>query len=513
MTYNKDSYMAARNSQGVVSLSLSYFVSGVGAWVIFAVPQAACIGGWGALAGYALSTVFPLLLFGWIGPIMREALPNGYTLNEYVYGRFGLPCTVYFGTVSLFYMFLYLAAEFSSASTFATSLTTIQTQSSTWWSNENTFAPTAVSPILGVSVITMLYTALGGLPVSILTDRVQGVGILVVLVVIVIATYSEASGARSSEAGRQRWDAVTGAGVHPVYIPTDYGNSIAISLMMGVTCANMVHAGFWQRIWAAESNANLVLATYASSAMTLLVMVLTGVTGFVAYAHYGPNMLLPGVFDISFYSATWLTVDFLGEGWTVVMLACGIAMVASTADTLQAGMSALLLPLANWLFPQYTDRQRLGLIVGAMGLVNVPAILLALSGQSVLQLFLLADMLAATVVSPLFLGLHKQTHPVGALLGAVAGMLTVLVTYGAAEGYDEGFSVMVAQGGIFRRSATYAFCLAPAVSALVTVGVSRLAFPTYEFEGFAGKPGSALKGVSLEMSTDAGAGGTELAAA
>ena len=61
---DKDSYIAARNSQGTLSLSLSYFVSGMGAWVIFAVPQAAVIGGSIALVGYALGTVAPLLLFG-----------------------------------------------------------------------------------------------------------------------------------------------------------------------------------------------------------------------------------------------------------------------------------------------------------------------------------------------------------------------------------------------------------------------------------------------------------------
>ena len=147
--------MAARNSQGLVSMTLSYFVSGIGAWVIFAAPQAAVIGGWPALVGYAISTVVPLLLFGLIAPPMRNQLPKGFTLNEYVYGRFGTPCTVYFAFVSMFYMVLYLAAELSSASALATGLSLITVQGSTWWQNDNVFLPTAVSPIVGMSIITL----------------------------------------------------------------------------------------------------------------------------------------------------------------------------------------------------------------------------------------------------------------------------------------------------------------------------------------------------------------------
>lgn len=60
-----------------------------------------------------------------------------------------------------------------------------------------------------------------------------------------------------------RFSEVAGHGVHPNYNPTDYGNSfaVAVSLVLGVTCANMFHAGYWQRVWAAESNKTVRLAT------------------------------------------------------------------------------------------------------------------------------------------------------------------------------------------------------------------------------------------------------------
>jgi len=492
VAYNKDDFIAARNSQGVVSLSLSYFVSGVGAWVIFAVPQAAVIGGWIALAGYALSTMFPLLLFGLIAPTMRKHLPQGFTMNEYIHARFGLVNAIYFGLISLFYMMLYLTAEFSAAGTLASGLSNIKLQDDTWWNNKNTFTAQPIAPIVSVSVVTIAYTAIGGLPVSILTDRVQGVGIFVLTIVICCAAYAKAGVGLQSA-----FDDVAGPGVNPNYDPSDYGDAIAvsISLIMGVTCANMFHAGCWQRIWAAETNAAVQHATVFASVLSIIVMALVGVTGFIAYSQFcGLMSSVAG--DLSFLSIPWVITTFMGEGWAVLTMIFGIAMIASTCDTLQSGMTALLVPLADFFMPKASELIKLVVMIVVMATLNVPAILLALSGQSILQLFLLADLLAATVVAPLFLGLWKRTHPYGALAGGVAGLATVFIVYAAGEGLD----ALVEQGGIFRRTATYAFCLAPVVSAITTAVVSIVVGNLqggYEFEGYVQATGTKSADVEL----------------
>jgi Na+/proline symporter len=290
-------------------------------------------------------------------------------------------------------------------------------------------------------------------------------------------------------------------------LPTDYGNSvaIAISLIMGVTCANMVHAGYWQRIWAAESNVAVQRATVLAGILSAIVMVLVGITGYIAYSQFA-ILIVPGggtAGDLSFLSVPWLIVTFMDEGWAVVTLIFGISMIASTCDTLQSGMTALLWPIANTLVPTATDKCKLCLIVVLMILLNVPPVLLALSGQSILQLFLLADLLAAGVVAPLFLGFWKRTHPMGALAGAIGGLGTTIVVYAVGEQYDEGFDSLVSQGGIFRRVATYAFVLTPVVSAIITVLVSLL-IPGYEFEGYpkAAEEPEKTNGVQLTTTAD-----------
>jgi len=505
VTYDKNSYLAARDSQGLISMTLSYFVSGMGAWVIFAAPQAAVIGGSVALVGYALSTAFPLLLFGLMAPLMRKNVPNGFTIIDYVYGRFGPINAIYVGITSLLYMTIYLTAELTSAGTLATGLANIPTLENTFWEGDNVFTPMPLSPILGVSLITLAYTALGGLPVSILTDRIQGAGIFLLTIIIAIAAYAYADGWDAS-----RFSEAAGHGVHPNYVPTDYGNSfaVAISLVLGVTCANLFNAGYWQRVWAAESNNTVKHATYLSSLLSLVVMTLMGITGWIAYGHYGSNIIIPKIFDITFLSAPYLVRGFMGDGWAVLVLIFGTAMIASTADTLQSGMTALLWPAADKLFPNMKQSYKLVLIVAVMCLINVPAIILALSGQSILQLFLLADLLCASAVAPVLLGFWDRTHPAASFIGMLAGIATLLVTYAVADVWGEGYDQLVnIQGGIFNRSATYAFCLTPVVSALVTVAIS-LMIPGYKFAGFQQSPGSSTSNdVQLSNAREAEAQG------
>eukprot|EP00324_Dicrateria_rotunda_P004885 CAMPEP_0206158210 /NCGR_PEP_ID=MMETSP1474-20131121/4622_1 /ASSEMBLY_ACC=CAM_ASM_001110 /TAXON_ID=97495 /ORGANISM="Imantonia sp., Strain RCC918" /LENGTH=427 /DNA_ID=CAMNT_0053558157 /DNA_START=12 /DNA_END=1292 /DNA_ORIENTATION=+ len=425
-------------------------------------------------------------------------------MNDFIMARLGPINATLFTLVMLFYMSLYLTAELASAGTLAAGLTKIHVMEQFWGdpndTTDNVFGGMALSPILGVSLVTLVYTTLGGLPVSILTDRIQGAGIFLLTLVIAIAAYAMAleceMGVTSTNTTTcvAGWDAgrfsdVAGHGVHPNYVPTNYGNSIAvaISLVMGVTCANMFHAGYWQRVWAAESSATVKTATYIASVMSLVVMLLVGVTGWIAYAQFGSNLILPGVFDVTFLSAPWLVNTFMGEGWAVLMLIFGIAMIASTADTLQSGMTALLWPAANYVFDSHHEKTKVLAVVVTMVLLNVGPVIIALSGQSILQLFLLADLVAACAVAPLFLALWERTHPVATVIGVLVGVATVMIVYAVADEWGEGLEMLVdKQGGIFNRSATYAFCLTPFFSGLATVLVSLCFWKMrdYKFAGY-----------------------------
>ena len=44
---------------------------------------------------YALSSALPLLVFGWLGPIIRRKCPEGFVLTEWTRQRYGLVAALY----------------------------------------------------------------------------------------------------------------------------------------------------------------------------------------------------------------------------------------------------------------------------------------------------------------------------------------------------------------------------------------------------------------------------------
>lgn len=279
--------MSARNTQGSFSLIMSFFASGAGAWVLFTVPEAAILGGPIAVLGYAISCILPLMIFACVGPTLRRLLPHGITFFEFVQARYGTFVNVYVTMIAAFYMFLYLAAEFTSVGDCVALLSAPDPTS--------TVSPT-LAPIIGTSLVTLLYTTLGGMPVSLLTDRVQGVGVLAFTVLIMIAafgfvlfpTYENVEAANTAAAN---WKTVTSYGIGGT---PENSIKIAVVLILAVTSANLMHTGFQQRIWAAKDNTSVLYGLWGASILTLPFFLVFGLFGMIAYANLGiPGLVAP----------------------------------------------------------------------------------------------------------------------------------------------------------------------------------------------------------------------------
>ena len=243
--YDKDTYMVARNTQGMLSLTLSFFASGAGAWIIFAVPEATILGGPIALFGYVIACIVPLVLIAWITPILREKVPTGITFFEYVQERYGTYVNVYVTLTSLFYMFLYLSAEFTAVGQAIDLLCGSAPP-------DGDLQDPGLAVVIGTSLITMLYTAYGGLPTSLTTDKVQGVGMIILATLVTIAACAKAffpapadtTGVNNTalsqlESAHANWETVTSYGIND----EEKAWKIAITLIIAVTCASMLHTG------------------------------------------------------------------------------------------------------------------------------------------------------------------------------------------------------------------------------------------------------------------------------
>mmetsp|Transcript_13959 Transcript_13959/g.37538 ORF Transcript_13959/g.37538 Transcript_13959/m.37538 type:complete len:357 (+) Transcript_13959:817-1887(+) len=345
-------------------------------------------------------------------------------------------------------MFVYLAAEFTSVGGAVMLLSGLQSP---------------LAPVLGTSLITLAYSAMGGLPVSLLTDQVQGVMVLILLVVIGVGALAYTPLEPGAIAASGAADATPG------------GVSALVVLIIAIACANMFHGGYWQRVWAAADNKAMIYGSLGASALQILVVVLVGVLGMAAFARYGSTLFSPNY--VAFLAAFFL-INEMPLGWQVVAIIATVCMVASSADTLQNGMAAIF--SSN---PRLTVRHAQVFTV----LVNVPAIILATLQLSVLSLFLLADLVAAATIVPLALGLWRRTHPNAALAGCVVGLITIIVVYcvgGALEFGSVGKGLASLYGALVLTSPTLltAFILAPFFSGLTTVVGSLMV--KYEFEGF-----------------------------
>ena len=132
-----------------------------------------------------IACIVPLVLIGWITPKLRAKVPTGITFFEYVQVRYGTYVNVYVTLTSLFYMFLFLSAEFTAVGQ------AVDLLSGTVPSGDLQGPGLAV--VIGTSLLTMLYTSYGGLPISLATDKVQGVGMILIATLVTIAACTNCS--------------------------------------------------------------------------------------------------------------------------------------------------------------------------------------------------------------------------------------------------------------------------------------------------------------------------------
>ena len=111
-----EEFIVARNSQNATATVFTLLASSLGAWILFSPAQAATWGGLGAVIGYAIGSMSPRLAMIPLGHRMRELIPQGHTLTEYVIHRYGKPMYALTLVIMMFYLFISLTAEITAMS-------------------------------------------------------------------------------------------------------------------------------------------------------------------------------------------------------------------------------------------------------------------------------------------------------------------------------------------------------------------------------------------------------------
>ena len=72
---------------------------------------------------YAITSAAPLMIFAYLGPIIRKKTPEGFVLPEWTRQRYGVVTAIYLSALTLITMFLYMVAELSALGQIMTALT------------------------------------------------------------------------------------------------------------------------------------------------------------------------------------------------------------------------------------------------------------------------------------------------------------------------------------------------------------------------------------------------------
>ena len=67
----------------------------LGSSILFAYPEISTIAGVQGLVIYTLSSSLPLLVFGFLGPLIRKKCPDGFVLTEWTRQRYGVITALY----------------------------------------------------------------------------------------------------------------------------------------------------------------------------------------------------------------------------------------------------------------------------------------------------------------------------------------------------------------------------------------------------------------------------------
>jgi solute:Na+ symporter, SSS family len=370
-----DDFVTARNSQGSRALGLSFLASGMGGWILFAPPEIGALVGPVALAGYAIGAALPFIVFGLCGPAIRRYLPQGRSIGEFAQACYGNTVRRYVSLISVLYMLCFLTAELTAIGAITSLLSDV---------NGNL-------AVLGVAIATLIYTAWGGLRASIVTDQWQAALLIALLGIVGFAVAGHLPALEISEMPAA---------------PVGSAVGVAVTLIIAVTAANLFHQGYWQRLWSARDVASLRSGAVIGGLATIVVVAVVGSFGIVA-ATSGMDLGSPPIpfFALLAEASPWLALP---------ALILALTLVASSVDTLQNAFASLAV----------TEKQGLSLASARWITVvlMVPVVLVALEGISVLRLFLIADLLCATAIVPVLMGLWRRMTTQAAVLGGLAGL-------------------------------------------------------------------------------------------
>jgi Na+/proline symporter len=447
---NIEEYLVARNSARAPVATATLVASVIGAWVLFSPAEAGTWAGLVALIGYGIGQAAPLAAFVLVGPRMRRLMPDGHSLTEYVWHRYGPAMYAFTLAVIVFYMFIFLSAELTGIALAFDNVAG---------------TPLGITAVI-VGVLTVAYTAYGGIRASIFTDSIQFTIILPLLLLAFVVAVVELGG--------------FGAALDPVradnpeLLALDHrpGVEFGLTLIVAILAANMFHQGFWQRVYTSKDDRAMRRGFAIAGAIVIPTIIVAGLLGVAAAGRGVPA-------ESASSALFWLVAETTPTWVAATVLLLALVLVMSSLDTLLNGIvSAVTSDLARFK-PEIGGATLLKWSRGITVALIIPAIVIASQGYSVLYLFLIADMVCSAAVFPVFWGLYSRRFSGGAaLVSSAIGLIAGVLFFPTPEApYLMGWIIDIDWAG--QLVASFAFALGASVvaSLVITAAAGSLGRP------------------------------------
>lgn len=379
---NEDEYFVLNKSESVLGLSLSFYASGMGLWILTSPAEVAWYGLGYDIYGYALSAATPFVLIYIFGPKIAELLPNGATLAQFVETKYGIIAQKIVSVVAVIYMGAFLIAEFASISFVFESISTVR----------------GVLVSLLIAITTLAYLFRHGFKASYFTDRIQSYGIIFLLAIVLMIWFSQNSFSEiiflANSGGLNSFET--------------FSLKSALAVIIAVTAAEVFSMGYWQRTFSAENSKVIKQASIYSGTGAFLTILILGIGGAVGA---GKGLEVPA---LSF-------IDQLELNNFTIMLLISLAtlLVTSSIDTLE---NAIASTISLDIIKKKSEEAKLItlLVVGI-------ALIISNEVTSIFNVFLVADLFAACLVIPAFYRIKKSSKDILLVVPFVGSLISAYI--------------------------------------------------------------------------------------
>jgi SSS family solute:Na+ symporter len=379
---SEDEYFVLNKSEGVLGLSLSFYASGMGLWILTSPAEVAWYGLGFDIYGYALSAATPFVLIYIFGPKIADLLPKGATLAQFVETKYGNIAQKIVSIVAVIYMGAFLIAEFASISFVFESISSVR----------------GILISLLIAMTTLAYLFRHGFKASYFTDRLQSYGIILLLAIVLtiwlsqnsfseLVTYANAGGLGSFET---------------------FSFKSALAVIIAVTAAEVFSMGYWQRTFSAENSKAIKQASIFSGIGAFLTILILGIGGAVGA---GKGIESPALSFIEQLDLNNFTI--------ILLVSLATLLVTSSIDTLENAIASTI--SLDILKKKSEEAKLITLLVVCISFV------ISIEVTSIFNVFLVADLFAACLVFPAFYRIKKSSKDILLIIPFVGSMISVYV--------------------------------------------------------------------------------------